>query len=220
MKLVIFGVGETAELAHFYFSEVAEVHVVAFAADPFFLPRSGTLAGLPTIPIDEAPQACPPSTHSAFVAVGARRLNRDRLQLCDRVEGLGYELASFVHPSATVASNVHIGKNCFIFEDNTLQPFTRIGDRCTLWSGNHLGHRSIVEDDVFITSHVVISGFCTVGRCSYLGVNATVGDNVRIAEDTVLGAGSLLLRDTEPGGVYIGSPARRLPGRRSQDAEL
>ena len=52
------------------------------------------------------------------------------------------------------------GDNCFILEDNTVQPFVTIGNNVTLWSGNHIGHDSVIEDDCFISSHVVVSGTC------------------------------------------------------------
>ena len=220
MKVLIFGVGELAELIHFYLAESDEWDVVGFAADESFLPSSGSVANLPALSIEDAITRFPPIENQAFVAVSAGGLNHQRETLCARVLGAGYELISYVHPSATVASNVEIGQNSFIFEDNTLQPFTKVGNRCILWSGNHIGHRSVIEDDVFITSHVVVSGFCTIGRYSYLGVNSSVADNVNVAESTVLGAGALLLDDNEAGGVYVGSPAKRLPNRESIDVQF
>lgn len=220
VKVLIFGVGELAELVHFYLAESHEWDVVGFAADQQYLPTSGSVAGLPAMSIEEAIFKCPPVEHRAFVAVSAGGLNRQRESLCNRAEAAGYGLISYVHPSATVASNVEIGRNSFVFEDNTLQPFTRVGDRCVLWSGNHVGHRSVIEDDVFISSHVVISGFCRIGRYSYLGVNSTIADGVDVAQDTVLGAGALLLDDNEAGGVYVGSPAKRLPNRQSIDVQF
>jgi hypothetical protein len=54
----------------------------------------------------------------------------------------------------------NVQENAFILEDNTIQPFVRIGPNVTLWSGNHIGHHSTVEDHVFIASHVVVSGVC------------------------------------------------------------
>lgn len=70
--------------------------------------------------------------------------------------------------------DLKIGENCFIFEDNTIQPFVTIGDNRVLWSGNHVGHNPTVGDHVFVTSQVVISGACTIGDNSFLGVNATI----------------------------------------------
>jgi acetyltransferase-like isoleucine patch superfamily enzyme len=107
-------------------------------------------------------------------------------------------------------------ENCFVLEDNTVQPFVKIGNNVTLWSGNHIGHHSVIGDNTFITSHVVISGGVDVGRNCFIGVNATVHDHVRLADYTLVGAASLINKDTEPYGVYIGIPAEksRVPSNR------
>jgi SAM-dependent methyltransferase len=62
----------------------------------------------------------------------------------NRMKAQGYELASYISPKCTNYAK-SIGNNCFIFEDNTLQPFVTIGNDVTLWSGNHIGHHSTVQ---------------------------------------------------------------------------
>jgi len=77
-----------------------------------------------------------------------------------------------------------------------------------------------VQDNVFVSSHAVVSGYCDIGAGSFVGVNSTFNDHVKVARDNVIGAGALVTRDTEPGRVYVGSPARAVPGRRSLDVRL
>jgi acetyltransferase-like isoleucine patch superfamily enzyme len=40
---------------------------------------------------------------------------------------------------------------------------------------------------------------------------------VKVAADCVIGSGALVVKDTEPGKVYVGAPAKALPGRSSLD---
>jgi UDP-3-O-[3-hydroxymyristoyl] glucosamine N-acyltransferase len=108
-----------------------------------------------------------------------------------------------------VLNDGRIGDNCFIFEDNTIQPFVTIGSNVTLWSGNHIGHHSTIKDHCFIASHVVVSGGVEIGECTFIGVNATLRDHIKIGERCVIGAGALLLADAEPEGVYIGAGTER-----------
>jgi acetyltransferase-like isoleucine patch superfamily enzyme len=100
-----------------------------------------------------------------------------------------------------------VGDNCFIFEDNVIQPFVRIGNDVVIWSGNHIGHHSLIEDHCFIASHAVISGRVTIGRNSFVGVNATFRDGVTVAPQCVIGAGALILRDTSAREVHKGQPS-------------
>jgi UDP-3-O-[3-hydroxymyristoyl] glucosamine N-acyltransferase len=90
---------------------------------------------------------------------------------------------------------VEIGEHCFIFEDNTVQPFVKVGNNVVLWSGNHIGHHSTIHDHNFISSHVVISGFVDVGESCFMGVNSTIGNNVNIGRDCLIGAGAIIVKD-------------------------
>ena len=51
-------------------------------------------------------------------------------------------------------------------------------------------------------------------------VNATLNDNVRIAENCLIGASSHITKDTEAERIYIGVPARAVPGKSSFDAGI
>ena len=115
-------------------------------------------------------------------------------------------MISYISSKATVCHN-QIGDNCFILEDNTLQPFTKIGNNVVLWSGNHIGHHSVIEDHVMFTSHVVMSGHCKIEKYSTLGVNSTIRDGVTIAEGTFVAMGACIIKSTEPWSMYKGNPA-------------
>jgi sugar O-acyltransferase (sialic acid O-acetyltransferase NeuD family) len=132
------------------------------------------------------------------------------------MKAAGYRLLSYVSSRATTFADFRAGENCFILEDNTIQPRVRIADNVTLWSGNHIGHHSTIEDNVFISSHVVISGGVTVGEGSFLGVNSTIRDHVKIGRRCVIGAGALIVGDTEDESVYTVPAAEKslVPSRR------
>ena len=200
-KLVIIGDSAIAEIAFEYFTHDSPYEVVGFAVEEAYLKRD-RLFGLPVVSFEQVAALYPPSLHSAFVAIGYNQLNRVRTRLADRCKALGYHLASYVSTRAFVWHNVQIGEHCFIFENNVVQPFVKIGDNVTMWSGNHIGHHSIIRNNVFFASHVVLSGFCDVGDYCFIGVNATIANNVTIARDGLLGAGCMILRDTEPNKIY------------------
>jgi len=199
-KLVIIGAGETSEIACEYFTMDSEYQVVGFAVDRHFI-KNSTLAGLPVVPLDEVQNQFPPSDYWAFVAASSTKLNRVRSNLYAQAKNKNYRMASYISSKAFVWRNAQIGENCFIFEDNTIQPFVKIGNNVVLWSGNHIGHNSIIQDHCFLSSHVVISGFCDVGEYSFLGVNSTVINNINIGCDCFIGAGALIQKDVPSGSV-------------------
>lgn len=212
--LVLVGAGEFALIALEYFEHDSDYEVIAFSIERAYITQP-VLEGRPVIPYEDLDAVHPPSDVELFVAIPATGLNRLRARLYEDGKRRGYRFASYVSSRAFVWRNACIGENTFVFEGNVIQPFVTVGNNCILWSGNHLGHRTVVHDHVFIASHAVISGYCEIGRNSFVGVNATLNDHVVIAEDNVIGSGALVVRNTEPGKVYVGSPARALADRSS-----
>jgi sugar O-acyltransferase (sialic acid O-acetyltransferase NeuD family) len=214
-KIVIFGAGDIAELAWFYFTHDSPHEVAGFTVDGEFL-RETTFQGLPVIALEEAAQQFPAASHAGFVALSYAKINRVRAEKCAAMRAAGYHLVSYVSSRATTFPDLTHGENCFILEDNTIQPRARIGANVTLWSGNHIGHHSVIEDNVFIASHVVVSGGVTVGANSFVGVNCTIRDHVRIGRYCVLGAGTLLLADADDESVFAGTATEksRVPSSR------
>lgn len=207
-RLVIFGTGEIAQIAHLYFSTDSEFDVVAFTVDSAYLVEP-EFCGLPVVPFERAPELYSPSDHAMFVALSYTKLNELRRQKYDAAKARGYRIASYVSSRASVLNGGDIGENCFIFEDNTIQPFCSIGDNVTLWSGNHIGHHSRIGSHTFIASHVVVSGGVEIGEQCFIGVNATLRDHIKIGDRCIIGAGALILADAEPDGVYVGQATER-----------
>jgi sugar O-acyltransferase (sialic acid O-acetyltransferase NeuD family) len=209
-EIVIFGAGEIAELADFYFTQDSDFAVAGFSVDEAYLKQS-EFRGRPVVPFERVAQVFPPDSYSLFVAVGYNKINDLRATKVAAARTLGYSLVSYVSSRATIFPGLEVKENCFILEDNTIQPFAQIGANVTLWSGNHIGHHSIVEDDVFIASHVVVSGGVRIGKGSFVGVNVTIRNHVTIGKKCVLGAGALVLEDLPDFSVAAPRGTERSP---------
>ena len=214
-SVIIFGAGQIAEIAHFYFKHDSPYSVQAFTVDGAYL-KEETFCGLPVVPFEEVEQVYESDRHQMFVAVSYAKVNKVRAEKYLQAKGKGYRCATYVSSKATTWPGCEIGDNCFILEDNTIQPFVQIGNNVTLWSGNHVGHHTIIGDNCFVTSHVVISGGVRVGEGCFIGVNATIRDHVAIGRECVIGAGSLIVKDTGEREVYSATSAElsRVPSNR------
>jgi sugar O-acyltransferase (sialic acid O-acetyltransferase NeuD family) len=207
-KLLIFGNSKIAELAKYYFEKDTEYEVAGFCVDPEFIKES-TFCDKPIVSFDDVQSIFSPEEYSFFVALSYTKLNELRREKFEAAKALGYELVSYVSPHATILNEGRIGENCFILEDNTVQPFVSIGDNVTLWSGNHIGHHSTIKSHCFISSHVVVSGDVTIEEQCFLGVNSTLRDGITIGEKSVIGAGAVILGNVDPNGVYIAGKTER-----------
>lgn len=201
--LVIVGDSAFAEIAYEYFTHDSQYTVVAFSVEGEFISKR-EMFGLPVYPFETLAGQLEPARHSVFVAITYTQMNRLRERLASAAVAMGFSLASYVSSRSFVWRNVAIGDHCFIFEDNTLQPFVSIGSNSVLWSGNHIGHHSKISENCFISSHVVIAGYCDVGRNSFLGVNCTISNNVTLGQYNWVNPGVVATRDTSDAAMLIG----------------
>ena len=192
-KLIIFGTGLIAEIAHFYFNIDTDYETVAFTKASEFIKES-VFRELPLVPFEEIENRYSPREYDMFVALGYNKTNQIRQQRYTEAKNKGYQCATYISPRATYY-DTPVGDNCFILENNVIQPFVRIGSNVTLWSGNHIGHHSTIQDHCFISSHVVVSGSCIIGENCFLGVNSTLRDNIRLDRFVVIGSGATVMKD-------------------------
>jgi sugar O-acyltransferase (sialic acid O-acetyltransferase NeuD family) len=200
-KVIVFGASQWAELAHFYLTHDSEHEVAGFTLDGAYL-KEPRFKGLPVVAFEEVHKEFPPASHAMFIPMSFKRMNHVRAEKYAEAKTRGYGLVSYVSSKATTFPGFTCGDNCFIFEDNTIQPFVTIGSNVVMWSGNHIGHHSTIKDHVMITSHVVISGCCTIEEYCFFGVNATVRDETVIARETLVGMGCVITKDTKAFEVY------------------
>lgn len=208
-KVIIFGNTLTAELAHYYLINDSNHEVVAFTINEKYLSEltEKTYQDLPIVPFEDLQKIYSPSEYKLFIPLTEKKMNRVRAELYQEGKDKGYDFISYISSRATVLTK-DIGENCFILEDNTIQPFVKIGNNSVLWSGNHIGHHSKIGDHVFFTSHVVLSGRCVVGDYCFFGVNATIRDGATLGEGTLIAMGANLTKQsTEPWSIWKGNPA-------------
>jgi len=209
VKVVVFGTQDLAQLAKYYLDNDSVHKVVAFTVHEKYMPETQRFESLPVVPFEEVTKYYSPADYKFFAPMTGAGMNKRREGIYQTAKSLGYQFISYVSSKATVCDN-KIGENCFILEDNTLQPFTTIGNNVVMWSGNHIGHHGFIGDHSFFTSHVVLSGHCKVEPYSWFGVNATIRDGLAIAEGSLVAMGALLTKPTEPWSAYMGVPAKKL----------
>ena len=209
VKVVVFGNNDLAQLAKYYL-DVDSVHkVVAFTVHEKYMPESRKFEGLPVVPFEGVTKYFSPADYKFFAPMTGSEMSKKRARVYNEAKALGYQFISYVSSKATVCNN-QIGDNCFILEDNTLQPFTKIGNNVVMWSGNHIGHHGSIGDHAFFTSHVVLSGHCKVEPYTWFGVNSTIRDGTTIAEGSLVAMGALITKSTEAWCAYMGVPAKKL----------
>jgi len=131
--------------------------------------------------------------------------------------GPGTRIWAFVHilPGAVIGSDCNICD--FVFIENLVT----IGDRTTIKSGVQIWDGVTIGSDVFIGPNVTFSNDkypksknqnfellpTFVGNGASIGANATILPGITIGEKSIIGAGSVVTKNVEPGVTVIGNPA-------------
>jgi sugar O-acyltransferase (sialic acid O-acetyltransferase NeuD family) len=214
-RVVLFGEGELGRLAHFYLTQDSPYEVAAFTVDGTHM-RATNVQGLPVVPFEEVQTIYPPGDFKMFIAVGYAQMNKLRESKYHAAKELGYDLVTYLSSTATVWPGTSIGDNCFIMEQTVIQPLVTIGNDVVMWSGCHINHESEIQDHCFLSSDVVVAGLTTIEPNCFLGLHATIRNEITVARECVIGAGSLIMKDTQPREVYAGHRAQllRIPSDR------
>jgi sugar O-acyltransferase (sialic acid O-acetyltransferase NeuD family) len=205
--LIIFGLGDFSDIAYEYFTNDSDFEVVGFTVHAEYRNVENKF-GLPVFAFEELTNHVSPKENFFFAAVLYAKMNDFRQEIALQAKKMGFDLATYVSSKSFVWRNVSIGEHCFIFENNTVQPYVSIGFNNVLWSGNHIGHHSAIGDNCFISSQVVISGGCRIAGSSFIGVNSTLSNNIEIGMRTWIGPGSLVVKDVPSGTLITSTPGK------------
>ncbi len=201
-KVVIFGTGRGASVAHRYMSRDSDHEVCAFTVETAYL-NTHEFRDLPVIDFESIQSLYSPDEFKLFVPLGSQEMNRLRYKKFKACKDKGYKLASYVSSTIQFADELEIGENCFILENNSINFDVKIGDNVTIWSSNQIGDNSVIYDHCWITSNVCMAGDVTIKPFTFIGINAAISNGVTIAEENFIGANALITKDTAPKEVYL-----------------
>lgn len=142
-----------------------------------------------------------------FVAIGSRNT---REKVLDNLIDQGYSIASPVHPDAVLGSKVEIGKGTVVMAGVVINCLAKIGRGCIINTGCTIDHDCDISDFVHISPGVNLGGTVSVGKGTWIGIGSSVTNNVSIAGECIIGAGTVVIKDLDTSGTYVGVPARKI----------
>jgi len=214
--VVVFGTGVFPTTLAELLRDEGDLEPVGFCVDREYL-SDDQHEGLPVVAFDEVDERFPPSRVSAIVPLGALRMTTFRAEVCSRFEERGYRLTSWISRRANVWSRLETGPNTIIMPGASVHPFASLGRDVTIRVNAVVAHHCRVEDHTTLTNGVLLGGMSRIGHNSTLGLGAVVRDGITVAPFTFVGAGAVVVSDTEEDGIYVGVPARRQVGRSAME---
>jgi sugar O-acyltransferase (sialic acid O-acetyltransferase NeuD family) len=206
-KLVLFGAGPFASLAWYSLVHDSPYEVTGFTVDGAYR-DSDQLHGLPLADFETVEQRFDPADHAMLLPLSSKRMNGLRKERLETARAKGYRIASYVSSRAMIWPDLEVRENVIVFEGAIIQPFSSLGADTVIRSGCHVSHHALIGEHCFLAPRACLGGGVTVGARSFIGLNATVRDGVTIGEGCLIAAGAVVTADTQPGGLYMGVPAK------------
>ncbi len=203
-KVIIIGHSIAAEIIYSIISRDPRINVAAFTVHRSFIDKP-VLFDKPIVPFESLAETYPPSEYKIINAIGYGNVNKNRGKIFLEAKLLGYSPLTYIHASASNFSQ-EIGEGVFIMPGAVIEPFSLIGANTFIWSNVVIAHHARIDENCWIASGAVVSGGARVKRNCFLGVNATIVNKVVIEEYNIIGAQTLIAKNTSAHGVYISRP--------------
>lgn len=138
------------------------------------------------------------------VAIGSNAIRTKKAKM---IVAQGANLVSIIHLNATISQYADIGQGTVVFANVVVNAGVSIGQASILNTACTVDHDCVLGEGVHISPGAHIAGGVCIGPHSWVGIGACVKQCLNIAEDVVVGAGSVVVKDITRGSVVMGNPA-------------
>jgi sugar O-acyltransferase (sialic acid O-acetyltransferase NeuD family) len=139
------------------------------------------------------------------VAIGD---NRSRLNILTRFVELGLPCPNIIASSSFVSQSVSLGVGISIMANVVVNAKTTLGDGVILNTSCSVDHDCNIAPGVHISPGAHLAGDVSVGICSWIGIGSAIIQSKVIGDDSIIGAGSVVISDIPNSVTAVGVPSK------------
>jgi len=119
-----------------------------------------------------------------------------------------FEFVNAIHPSTIIGKNVTLGVGIVAMAGCIINPNSIIGDFCFFATGAQIEHDNVIDEYASVSAGSITGGRVRIGKYSAITLGVTILDRVTVGENTIVGSGSLVLKDLPDNVLAYGIPAK------------
>jgi UDP-3-O-[3-hydroxymyristoyl] glucosamine N-acyltransferase len=133
-----------------------------------------------------------------------------RYSIIEKLDSDQLTRGTFVHPSCWIDPTAIIGQGSFVGPFCTVACGAVLGKDTCVGPYTMISHKATIGQGTLIHTGALIAGSTSIGQRCTINVRATLIDKITVCDGVTIGAGSLVTKNIDTPGNYIGSPARNL----------
>lgn len=156
---------------------------------------------------EELPGLIERGVDAAFIAFGDGALRR---KVESRIAPFGLQLVNAIGRSAVISPSVKLGCGIAVMEGAVINADASVADLAIINTNASVDHDCVIGAFSHVAPGCALAGGVVVGDGAFLGAGTRVIPGVSIAAGAVIGAGSVVVRNVDMPGTWVGVPARQI----------
>lgn len=143
-----------------------------------------------------------------IVAIGN---NKIRNKIMTKINESGGFTPTLIHPTAVISESATIGKGVYIQANAYIWTKVNISDYCIISPNVVIAHHSSLGKACLVSTLTGVGASIVIEDNVFIGMGSTIMTGVScIGENSVIGAGAVVIKDIEKNSVYAGVPAKKI----------
>lgn len=158
-------------------------------------------------------------SHGVNAGILAVSHNFTRAQVARQIIDIApsFVFVTVIHPTAWISPTATLGAGTLVLAGAVVNAACVVGAHAIINTKASLDHESEMEDFTSLLPGVTTGGAVKIGTGSCVCAGSTLVHQVRIGRHTMVGAGSLVLRDLPDQSLCFGAPARVVRARQPDE---
>jgi len=145
-----------------------------------------------------------------LITVGQIRSSVLREKLFQKVKNAGGNLPVIISPIAHVSNYASIEEGTIVMHHALINAGATVGKGCIINTKALIEHEAFVGNFCHISTATVINGRTNIGDYCFIGSNTVIANDTNVTANTVIAAGSQVLKNVDKSGTYIGHPLYKI----------
>lgn len=143
-----------------------------------------------------------------IVAIGN---NAVRLKIMTNINNIGGNTPTLIHPTAAISPSAEIGKGVYIQANACIWTKVKIDNFCIISPNVVVAHHSNIGKACLISTLSAVGASINIEDKVFLGMGCTLVTGMhRVGENSIIGAGAVVLKDVDKNSVCVGVPAKKI----------